>query len=203
MPQSAKRLELDSLAENQLFDIHREYLASRNFDPVYIFAKYKLRCNGPLGNFRLRLIIPFYERKRLVTYTTRDVTNKARIPYIHCSKEKSILNPKDTLYNIDTVEDTALILEGVTDVWRMGDATVATMGDKWTVKQMRLLRNLKRGFVLYDAEEEAQENARRLAKNLSITVPEVHVLELGIGDPADISPDDAKSIRKEIFGRVY
>jgi hypothetical protein len=101
------------------------------------------------------------------------------------------------------VEDTALVLEGVTDVWRMGDGAVATMGDKWTSKQLHLLKNLKRCFILFDAEEEAQENADKLGHNLSITVPDVHVLGLEYGDPADISPDDAKSIRKEIFGRVY
>jgi len=203
MPESVSRLELDSLAENELLNLHHEYLASRNFDPEYIFNKYQLRCNGPLGNFNLRLIIPFYERKRLVTFTTRDVTGKARIPYIHCSKFKSILHPKDTLYNIDTVQDTALVLEGVTDVWRMGDGAVATMGDKFTAKQVVLLKNLKRCFILYDTEDEAQENAERLAYNLSVTVPDVHVLGLEEGDPADISPEDAKSIRKEIFGRVY
>lgn len=203
MTAAASRLELPSLAENTLLELHRDYLIKRNFDPQFIFDKYKLRCNGPLGNFRLRLVVPFYERKRLVTYTTRDVTDKARIPYIHCSKVESILHPKDTLYNIDTVEDTALVLEGVTDVWRMGDGAVATAGDKWTSKQLYLLKNLKRCFILYDSEEEAQENADKLGHNLSITVPDVHVLGLEYGDPADISPDDAKSIRKEIFGRVY
>jgi len=203
MPNAQKQLELPRLSENQLLQIHSDYLHSRNFDPQFIFDKYRLRCNGPVGNFNLRLIIPFYTRKRLVTYTTRDVTGKARIPYIHCSKVKSILHPKDTLYNIDTVEDTALVLEGVTDVWRMGDGAVATMGDKFTAKQVTLLKNLKRCFILYDTEDEAQENAERLAYNLSVTVPDVHVLGLGDGDPADISPDDAKSIRKEIFGRVY
>ncbi|KXH69796.1 MAG: hypothetical protein AM326_01615 [Candidatus Thorarchaeota archaeon SMTZ-45] len=203
MPQAATHLELPSICENQLLQIHSDYLASRNFDPQYIFDKYKLRCNGPVGDFAMRLIIPFYERKRLVTYTTRDVTGKARIPYIHCSKVLSILHPKDTLYNIDTVEDTALVLEGVTDVWRMGDGAVATMGDKFTGKQVALLKNLKRCFILYDTEDEAQENAERLAFNLSVTVPDVHVLGLEEGDPADISPEDAKSIRREIFGRVY
>ena len=197
------RVELPSLSENKLLQLHSNYLLKRDFDPYFIFKKYKLRSNGPLGNFNLRLIIPFYERKRLVTYTTRDVTDKAKTPYVHCSKSESILNPKQTLYNIDTVEDTALIVEGVTDVWRMGDGAVATMGDKWTPKQLRLLKHLKRCFILYDTEEEAQENAEKLGYNLSITVPDVHVLGLEYGDPADISPDDVRSIRKEIFGRVY
>ena len=66
-----------------------------------------------------------------------------------------------------------------------------------------MLKNLKRCFILFDTEEEAQENADQLGKNLSITVPDVHILGLEYGDPAEMSPDDAKSIRKEIFGRVY
>lgn len=203
MPQAPERLELPSISENQLLKIHRDYLTSRNFDPDFIFTKYKLRCNGPVGDFALRLIIPFYNRNRLVTFTTRDVTGKARIPYIHCSKLKSILHPKQTLYNIDSVQDTALVLEGVFDVWRLGDGAVGTMGDKWTPQQLVLLKNLKRCFIMFDTEDEAQENAERLAYNLSITVPDVHVLGLEDGDPADISPEDAKLIRKEIFGKVY
>lgn len=203
MPPSPAKLELPSMSENRLLQLHRDYLASRNFDPDYIFTKYRLTCNGPAGNFRLRLIIPFYQKGRLITYTSRDVTGRAKIPYIHCAKEKSILHPKDTLYNLDTIKDTAIVVEGVTDVWRLGDGTVATMGDKWTAKQMHLLKNLKRCFILFDTEDEAQENAERLAYNLSITVPDVHVIGLESGDPADISPDDANAIRMEIFGRIY
>jgi len=201
--EAATHVELPSMSENELLQLHRSYLESRHFDPDYIFNKYKLQSNGPVGDYRLRLIIPFYQKNRLVTFTTRDVTNQASIPYVHCSISNSIYHPKVTLYNIDAMGDTAVVVEGVTDVWNCGDGFVATMGDKWTVQQMALLKNLKRCFILYDTEEEAQENAVKLGQNLSITVPDVNVLELESGDPGDLPPDDVKSIRKEIFGRVY
>jgi DNA primase len=203
LTEAPDKVEIPSLAENRLLELHRNYLLSRNFIPDRIFEKYNLWCNGPLGDFRLRLIIPFFEKNRVVTYTSRDVTNKARIPYIHCSKEESILHPKDTLYNIETVDDTAIVVEGVTDVWRIGDGSVATMGHKWTSNQLVLLKHLKRCFILFDTEEEAQKNAKMLSYNLSIVVPDVNLLELREGDPADMSPDDAKSFRQEIFGRIY
>ena len=206
MPEVPIKVELPPLSQNELLQIHHDYLLSRNFDPFRIFKKYRLNCMGPVGEFIFRLIIPFYEKGRLVTYTTRDVTNKSKIPYIHCDKKSSILHPKDTLYNIDTVEDTAVVVEGVTDVWRMGDGVIATMGDKWTAIQARLLakrRGVKRCFILYDTEEEAQENAKRLAFYLSTSIQDVNLLELNQGDPGALSPDDAKSIRKEIFGRIY
>ncbi len=189
--------------KNELFDLHREFLHSRHFDPDYIFGKYKLQCCGPVGRWNLRLIIPFYQNNRIVTLTTRDVTNKAKEPYRHLSIEESIIPVKDTLYNLETLDDTGIIVESVTDVWRIGDGCVATMGIKFTTAQVRLLCKLKRAFVLYDTEDKAQDMAEKLCFNLSTVVPIVERLELESGDPADLSDDDAKHLRKEIFGRVY
>jgi hypothetical protein len=68
---------------------------------------------------------------------------------------------------------------------------------------VRILCKLKRAFVLYDAEDKAQDMAEKLCFNLSTVVPIVETVELESGDPADLSDDDAKQLRKEIFGRVY
>jgi DNA primase len=196
-------VQLPVVAKNQLDDAHRKFLIRRKFDPDFIFQEYRLLSNGPIGDYALRLIIPFYQRRRLVTFTTRDITDKAKIPYVHCPKKLSIYHPKDTLYNLDKAEDEVIVVEGVTDVWRIGNGAVATCGDKWTAKQAKLLSKFKRVFVLFDTEEEAQQNALSLANDVSAFVNEVEVLEFGSTDPADLSEADVKHLRNSIFGKIY
>jgi DNA primase len=196
-------VQLPVVAKNQLDDAHRKFLIRRKFDPDFIFQEYRLLSNGPVGDYALRLIIPFYQRRRLVTFTTRDITDKAKIPYVHCPKKLSIYHPKDTLYNLDKAEDEVIVVEGVTDVWRIGNGAVATCGDKWTAKQAKLLSKFKRVFVLFDTEEEAQQNALSLANDVSAFVNEVEVLEFGSTDPADLSEADVKHLRNSIFGKIY
>jgi hypothetical protein len=151
----------------------------------------------------MRIIVPIYIHRQLVSFTTRDVTGQANIPWVHGSPAHVTLSPKDCLYNIDTVQDTVIILEGASDVWRIGDGTVGTFGHKYTKKQIHLLQKVRRAFVLFDSEEEAQADAERLAYDLSSFVPDVHVYELDQGDPGDLSEDDVKAIRTEIFGRKF
>ena len=96
-----------------------------------------------------------------------------------------------------------LVVEGVTDVWNIGDDTVATLGIKFTPMQVLTLSRYRRCFILYDAEEQAQTQADRLSKDLNTVVNEVILLQLPQGDPADLSEDDVKSLRSQIFGRIY
>jgi len=187
----------------EFLPLHRAWLEGRNFDPEEIYYEYGLKCCGAVGKYNLRLIVPFYERNRMVTFTTRDVTDKAKTPYIHLSDEKSIIAPKKTLYNIKTMEDTALVVEGVTDVWRMGKGCVGTMGIKYTTEQVYLLSRARRVFTLFDSGEEAQKLAERLAYDLGSSVDHVENLEISEGDPADLSQMDVDYIRRLVFGRAY
>ncbi|RLC29188.1 hypothetical protein DRH13_06085 [Candidatus Woesebacteria bacterium] len=197
--------ELLEHSEDELDSLHRNWLESRKFDPEFIFEKYKLKCFGPIGRYKLRLFVPFYRNNYLITFTTRDVTNLAKIPYVHCDKKDSVVDPKRYLYNIDTVKDTALVVEGPTDVWRIGDGTVATMGIQHIVEQLYLLKikQVRRLFLMYDFEKFAQDSAEKLAYAASTFIPEVEIYELSEGDPADLTEQDVKSLRREIFGKVY
>ena len=189
--------------KNELFDLHRRYLEFRNFNPTYIFDKYKLMCCGPLGRWNLRLIIPFYQNNRIITFAARDVTNLSSKPYDNLPRDESIIPIKSTLYNLETLKDTGIIVEGAFDVLRIGDSCVATMGVKYTTMQIKLLSNLKRAFTLFDSEPKAQEMAENLSFDLSAFVPHVENMELKSGDPADLSNEDVKSLRKQIFGKIY
>ena len=184
--------------------IHEGYLRDRYFDPLHLKEKYKIKFCGPVGMFKLRVIIPVLIRGECVSFTARDTTGKAEPPYLNCPNEQSIIDIRDTIYNIDNSDSPdVLIVEGVTDVWNIGDDTVATLGIKFTPMQVLTLSRYRRCFILYDAEEQAQIQAERLSKDLNTVVNEVIQLQLPQGDPADLSEDDVKSLRKQIFGRIY
>ena len=190
---------------DELLPLHRGWLDSRNFDPEYIFKKYGLKCFGPIGKYKHRLLIPYYRHKRIITFTTRDVTNLSKTPYMHCPTEESVVEPKRYLYNLDTVKDTAIIVEGPTDVWRIGDGCVATMGITFMVEQLVLLklRKVQRAFFMFDFEKFAQDSAENFSFAASTFIPHVEVLELDEGDPADLTTMDVKAIRRDIFGKNF
>jgi DNA primase len=182
---------------------HKRFLIGRRFNPIELSEKYDLHCFGIGGRYQYRLFIPIYYDRRLVSFSTRDVSGKASIPYVHLSKAQSVIYPKETLYNIDNCEDTAVVVEGATDVWRMGDGFIATFGIVYTPLQLQMLRRFKRIFVMFDAEEQAQIMARQLAFDISAFVGDVELLGLEVGDPCDLGDDDVKHIRKMVFGKIY
>lgn len=188
--------------KNQLDSLHRDYLASRNFDPDYIYDKYDLRCTGPFDNYSLRLIIPFYEQRRIVTFTTRDVTDLSPQPWEHCPKESSISHPKETLYNLDSIKDkTAIMVEGCSDVWNIGDGCISTSGTLYTHTQLKKLIGLEIVHVLYD--HGATEFAEKLAYDINIFVPKVYLEILDKGDPAEMTKEEVREFRKRVFGKIY
>jgi len=175
-----------------LSPIHRRYLQDRGFDPEFLEKKYFLKgCLG-VGRYRLRIIAPVFLGGRMVSFVARDVTGRQEPKYLACSDSKSIIPLRQTLYNIDTVTDKVVVVEGVTDVWRIGDGAVATLGKAFTQEQVRLLvrTGVREALVLLDSD--AEERAKRLAAQLAGFI-KTEVGLLDEGDPCDM---DEKSLRK-------
>ncbi len=177
--------------------IFTNWFSSRNFNAAEIIRKYDLHCCHLIGDFKFRVIMPVYMQRELVTYTGRDITNQSGLKYKHCLIEESKIPIKECLYNIDSTKDKVIIVEGVTDVWRMGDECVATFGTQYTRKQIALLSGIRKAFILYDADASVQ--AEKLANDLSAVVSYVEVITLETGDPADLTPIEAIRLKKKIF----
>lgn len=183
---------------------HLKYLEKRGFDPYEIERKYKLsatgRCIGDNKKYSYRIIIPVYVNHMPVSFTAMDYTD-TRQRYIHSDNSRSAINMKNVLYNVDTVRDTVVVVEGVTDCWKIGDSCVATMGNVVTTHQILFLvrRKVQRCFVLFDSEVQAQKNAKITAEKLSGMIPYVETCELeGINDPGELSLKEAKELRKKL-----
>lgn len=185
-------------AQDELLPLHRAYLESRDFDPDFIFNKYKLRCVGPISKrWKFRLIIPVFYRHNMVSFLGADITRKKKEKYKNALIEESQIPINHTLYNLDTAKHTLIVTEGVTDVWRVGDGACALYTKHATRQQLKILSNFDRVFIMLDSD--AKDAAEKLAHNLS-GFTETEIIELDEGDPADMKPDDVKHLRHEIFG---
>jgi hypothetical protein len=183
-----------------LNDRHRKYLSDRGFSPDYLEEKYGLKGTGITGDWKFRIMIPILYQKRLVSYQGRDYTGKAELRYKTLSKEKSIIDPKEILLNLDNCHyNIIVVVEGAFDVFRMGDGFAATLGTGIKETQIKLLSKYDEVCFLFDNEEKAQEDAKKAGMKLAALGVKVNILRMDEGkDPGGLTEQEAKEIRKEI-----
>ena len=190
---------LPATASKDFPEIHTDYLQSRGYNPTHLIEQYNLYSCYNLGSYKFRVIVPVIENGFIVNFTALAVSGQSP-KYIHCSNKQAVVPMKECLYNIDTVKDIVLITEGVTDVWRMGNGCVATMGLEYTSSQINLLvqKGVKKAYVMFDSESFAIKKAGKLADSLSVFMESV-IIELSDGDPGDFTDQQVLDLREEIF----
>ena len=184
-----------------LTDKAKEYLISRNFDPNHLVSEWGLLSTGHLGEYKFRILAPIYFKSQLVSYQCRDITGKSDTPYRGCHIDESVIPLKHTLYGFDKaiIKGKCIVVEGITDAWRLGSGACATFGKNFTPKQLMLLvRNFNEIFIFYDSDEAGQKQADILYGQLVGYDKKVEILTLSKGDPGDLSDNEAKNIMKEI-----
>jgi DNA primase len=182
--------------------IHSHYLKKRGYNPKQIVTKYQIQGIGMFGQYPYRIVIPVFRNGKMVNYVCRDITGKAEQKYKACPNKDAVIPLKHCLYNIDSVKDVVLIVEGPLDVWRMGDGCIATFGTAFTNNQIQELvaKKIRKAIVMYDAQPEtAIIQASKLAGILSGFIREVGLINLSSGDPGSLSDEEAQSYREEIF----
>lgn len=199
-----RRCKLPKSAKNEWNEYHYNYLVKRRFNPHKLRKDYHLKFCYNLGTYKFRIIVPVIMRNRIVNFTAIDTVNSGQAKYKHCPNDLAAIPIRGCLYNIDSVAGTAIIVEGVTDAWRIGPGAVATFGIEFTKEQInRIMESgITNIFVMYDGEPQATKKAEELSTRLD-TLPgikHVEVLTLPKGDPADLSEEDVKEIRKEFLG---
>lgn len=161
-------IQLPEDCKKKMPKMAESFLYKRGFDPRYVSSKYKLKFTTDSLDYPYRIIIPVYANNKLVSFTSRDYTGNAWLKYVH-DKEYDSMKGKPWLYGIDRIENRALVVEGPTDQWRLGDETVCTFGIEYSMLQVMLLakKGLEDIVVLFDDEDKAQERAKAMALDLS------------------------------------
>ena len=180
------------------------YLQGRDFEPGELEAEWGLQDTGTSGRYKFRIIAPITYGGRLVSYQGRDYTDQQMEKYKACMLAHEVVHHKNILYGIDRAPagGSAVAVEGVTDVWRLGPGAVGVFGIEWTVAQAMLAgRRWKRLFVLFDNEELAQEQAEeffRAAASFRADLDGEIIRLPGIKDPGDLKPGDAKYLMRQL-----
>lgn len=181
-----------------------DYLYTRNFNPTSTIVNYDLWFTGITGRWKYRIIIPMKVKGKVVSFTGRDITDQQKERYKNLEVEKSIIPVKKTLYNVDNAVDTVIVVEGPTDVWRIGNGAVAIMGTKYCQSQVAKLMQFRNVFIYLDPEPQAQAIAEQLAADLSTVVNYVEVINIpDVEDPAKLDDNDVRVLRGQLFKKIY
>lgn len=148
---------------DKLPSIHpaNRYLLGRNFDPEILGQFWNVHWCEHSDHFLCheRLIIPIYHDKQMVGWQARpafDVKDwkLAQFPKYYTAPGTP---RRQILYNCGNASRyrVGIIVEGVTDVWRIGPQAVATLGASFTSLQQKLFAAKFReyaGVLMYDAD---------------------------------------------------
>lgn len=181
----------------------KRYLKARNFDPYLLEEEWGLMSTGPVGNYKFRIIAPIFFRQKIVSYQGRDYTEASPYKYKACPKDEEVVFHKQILYGADyATEHSVIVVEGITDVWRLGRGAVATLGIEWTYEQVSLLRHYPRVLIMFDqAEYEARRQAFKLGQAIAAfgSHVEVYTDRENQKDPADMTDKEARAFMRQFF----
>ena len=185
----------------QMANMHTLYLRDRGFDPDQLYKTWGLLGTGSIGRYKYRIIAPVFFRGVLVSFQGRDITNKSSLKYKACPKHKERIHHKHVLYGFDLAGRDVIVVEGITDAWRLGPGAVATFGIKYTWAQVQLLSTFRRVFVWFDeSDPEAVDKSQQLMLDLGSLGVESNAIWTGLGgDPGDKTPEEAKYIMQDLL----
>lgn len=189
------------LGIQELTKRHVDYLIGRNYNPADLVDIWNLKCVGPIGPYKWRIIAPIYFKGKMVSYQGRDITDKSDLKYKACEKCNEVMEHQTIVYGYDEAEgDACLLVEGIADVWRLGPGAVCCFGISFTLAQVNLLaKKFKKVYVMFDGGElAARKQSELIAVLLSARGVEVEILELDEGDPGEMKQREADKLMKEL-----
>ena len=184
--------------------MHRKYLIKRNFDPDKIESIWNIRGTHWIGEYSYRIIAPIFLNNKIVSYIGRDITEKSNLRYKACKIENEIIHYKHIVYGADYIKDRkAIIVEGITDVWRFGKGAIAMFGTNYTKQQILFLTKLiDKAFIIFD--KGAYLQTKKLCEDLIGLLSHVEIITLPdfVKDPAELTQKDADDLKKELLGFI-
>lgn len=149
---------------------HRNYLRSRHFRPDQLADTWDIEGTKYLsGEWNWRLVFPIYDSQGVAqAYCGRSIDPDIKPKYKMTNNADMRVDPCKLLYGIHLVQDTVIVVEGPTDVWRLGPGAVATLGIDWKPEQAHILAGIPRRIIMFDPDDKAQRQAAKLAERLSM-----------------------------------
>jgi hypothetical protein len=186
---------------------HKRYLRGRRFNPRQLQQEWGIMGTAHTsGIWAWRIIIPVREIDgHICAYQGRVIREDVDPRYRFTPNKDMTVDPKTLLYGIEKVRgDAVVIVEGATDVWRLGPGAVATVGIGWHPEQADILRHYDRRYILFDPEPVARKRAIQLAQWLSPFQGTTEIIDTTFeGDPGSYTDNDAASVMRELAVGKY
>jgi hypothetical protein len=186
---------------------HIRYLQSRNFDPDEIINLWELKATGPISrldniDYKNRIIIPYFWDKQIVSFDSRSISaiKSDQQRYKACPADRELIPHKSILYGKQECwKQTGILVEGPTDVWRMGTSSFAVSGIKYTNQQIReIFRVFKRVAVMFDNDPQAKLQATKIVAELRFRGVDAFRVDIE-GDPGSMKQEDADYLVKQLI----
>lgn len=190
---------------------HKKYLRGRGFIARQLEKEWGLLGTGPLGkldliDYRYRIIAPIIWEGKVVSFQARDITGKAEAKYKACSKDREQIHHQHILYCHPEIDWSLpiIVVEGITDVWRMGRQAVGVFGIDFLSQQVRALSKKKkqggddRVVILFDKDPQAIKQGEKLTAELSFRGMDCRQ-EIIVGDPGDMNQEQADMLVKDLM----
>lgn len=175
--------------------VHREYLRSRGYDPDLLANLWDLEGIGLSPRLAWRIYIPVVQQGVRVSWTTRAI-GKVPQRYLSASPAEESVPHKHCLYGADLCGHCVVIVEGPADAWRIGPGAVALFGTGYTTAQVRRLSRFPFRYVLFDNEVHAQQQAKKLAADLSCFAGKTTILQCDADDPGKMKRSELYQLKK-------
>ena len=186
---------------------HLKYLKKRGFNPNRIIRDFDLyACGFDNQDYKFRIIIPIYQMGKMVSFTTRDITGRADIPYKTAKPSESLIRPKECIFNIDTIRPgkDLILTEGPFDVMKFGQGAICFLGVKLTDERILQLSNkmIDRLFIIYDNDpmtKTGQKSSKRIFEVLKFHIRKIVVVSLNKHkDLGQMSFDEIQELKRSL-----
>jgi hypothetical protein len=194
-------LKLPEPSYENMPGVFQNYLARRGLrDLDYLRKFWDLRAITVHPTHGWRLLIPIHYRGEVVSWTTRSITDRVDRRYRSAAPDEESISHKKLLYGEDYARHAVVVVEGPMDAMRVGPGATATFGTAVTVSQVLRIAKYPVKVVIFDQEEEAQRQARKLCEVLTCHPGETYNVRLKTGkDPGDCAESEIKDIRKRFL----
>lgn len=173
---------------------HLRYLSGRGFIPDDLSTLWSIKGIGAQSRLSWRILIPILYQGEIVSWTTRSIGgNSAR--YINAKPEQEKIPAKDILYGLDFCSHVIIVVEGPTDVWRIGPGAAATMGTAYSEPQLDIISRFPVRYICFDREGPAQRRAARIISNIRSFPGETYNIVLDSKDPGEAGRKEVRALR--------
>ena len=197
-----------------LLPSHKRYLRIRNFPVNSLIKDWDILGAGhtaKLGeiDYKWRLIAPIIWEGKVVSFQGRSVSDKVEPKYKACPKDRELIEHQRIVYCHPDCDwsKPVVVVEGITDVWRLGKQAVAVFGIDYTIPQVRAICKKKRKagdrqvIVLFDDDPQAIIAGERLVADLAFRGMEARQ-EIIVGDPGAMGQQDADEMMDRFMGKI-